>query len=126
MAIQAAAMSPLGSAAGQPLEQPGALVVGESFGGPQQPAPVDPFRIGLASAAQAMRLGGAPSDLVDHLVRRLDQVETINDQLRVRQRLPRGLGVGRRHVDRDELDAGSSMPGRACRASRSPVWPHAR
>ena len=77
-------MSPLGSAAGQLLEQGVALIVGQPFGGTQQPAPVDPFRVALVPAASAVGLGDAAANPIDHVVGFLDQMEAIHDQLGVR------------------------------------------
>ena len=58
----------------------------------------------LRPRRSAMRLGGAATHRRRPSRWPFDQVEPIDDQLRVRQRLPGGLGVGRRHVDRHELD----------------------
>lgn len=63
-----------------------ALLVGESFGRAQQTAPVDPLRVAFAATPQPMRRSGATTHRVEHLVRSFDQVEPIDDQLRMGQR----------------------------------------
>jgi hypothetical protein len=61
------------------------------------------------SAPAVRRLGGAAADVIDHLVRQFHDVEVIDDDVGVRQRLPDGFGVGGGRVDRDVGDPGAEL-----------------
>ena len=82
----------------------GESLVGKAFTAGEESAPVGPFGVDLTATATAM----VPADPLPHSghsgVCKLDQVEVVDHELRVRQGIDDGTPVGRARVDRDELD----------------------
>jgi len=78
---------------------------GEAFLGGGQSAPVGPLGVHEPAAAVAVVPGDPSAGLGQHLIGEAVQVEVIDHDRRVGQRLAHGAGVGGAGVDRHDLDS---------------------